>query len=163
MNYLTIYIVVVLLLFVTTSLWISLPVSKGGDLKQRLRAGFSMLAQMTVCSLGYGVFFFVLMVAIGIALWLVLLGLVYLPADTLNNAFGGGWTKNVVNSIMPYLGRSSASPGLFNQPILDYTTLSTFLFAPVAGLRTTIAGHKRRRGETGHDNANRFDFRKNSA
>lgn len=118
---------------------------------------------MTVCSLGYGVFFFVLMLSIGIAVWLVLLGLVYLPADALNNAFGGGWTENVVNSIMPYIGRSSRSPGVFHQSILDYATLSALFFAPAAGLRTTIASHKRRRGEADDNNTSNFDFRKNSA
>ena len=150
-----------MLLFVTTSLWINLPASNGGDIKQRLRSSISMSMQMTICSLGYGVFFFVVMLAIGITIWLVLLGLVYLPADALNNAFGGGWTKNVVNSIMPYIGRSSRSPGLFNQPILDYTTFSTFLFAPVAGLRTTIASRKRRLGNAEHgDTPDNFKFRK---
>lgn len=159
-----IYIGVVLLLFVTTSLWINLPASNSGDIKQRLRSGFSMFIQMTICSSGYGVFFFVLMLAIGIGFWLVLLGLVYLPADALNNAFGGGWTKNVVNSILPYIGRSSHSPGLFHQPILDYATLSALFFAPAAGLRTTIAGRKCRRGETNSgNNTDNFDFRKNSA
>ncbi len=123
-----------------------------------------MAFQMTVCSMGYGVFFFVLMLSIGIAIWLVLLGLVYLPADALNNAFGGGWTENVVNSILPYIGRSSRSPGLFNQPILDYATLSALLFSPFASLRTIIASYYRRRGETGSgDNTDNFDFRKNSA
>jgi hypothetical protein len=89
---------------------------------------------------------------------------VYLPADALNNAFGGGWTKNVVNSILPYIGRSSRSPGLFNQPILDYATLSALFFAPAASLSTIIASHKRRRDEAGTgENSNNFNFRKDSA
>ena len=163
MNNLAIYIGVVLLLFVTISLWINLAAADGGDIKQRLRSSFSVSVQMTVCSLGYGVFFFVLMLSLGIAVWLVLLGLVYLPADALNNAFGGGWTENVVNSIMPYIGRSSHSPGVFHQPILDYATLSALFFAPAAGLRTTIAGHKRGHGEADDNKTSNFKFRKNSA
>ncbi|KPJ94262.1 MAG: hypothetical protein AMJ53_05625 [Gammaproteobacteria bacterium SG8_11] len=164
MNYLTIYIGVVLLLFVATSLWIHLPAANGGDIKQRLGAGFYMALQMSICALGYSVFFFVLMLSIGIAIWLVLLGLVYLPADALNNAFGGRWTKDVVSSILPYIGRASASPGLFNQPILDYATLSTLVLAPAASLRTIIASHRRRQSEASSgDNKDNFSFRKNSA
>jgi hypothetical protein len=161
---LTIYIGVVLMLFIITSLWIHLSESNGSSTKQRLQSGFSMSLQMTVCSLGYGVFFFVLMLSIGIGIWLLLLGLVYLPADTLNNAFGGHWTKSVVNSILPYIGRSSRAPGVFNQPILDYVTLSALFLAPAASVRTIIASHKRRREQNDNNNtANNFEFRKNSA
>jgi hypothetical protein len=88
---------------------------------------------------------------------------VYLPADALNNAFGDGWTENVVNSILPYIGRSSRSPGLFNQPILDCVTLSALFFAPAAAMRTTIASQKRRGVADRDDSSSSFDFRKNSA
>jgi hypothetical protein len=162
-NYLAIYyITAVLLIFITVSLATCLTTAKGTDTKQRAKSGLSLSMQMTVCSMGYCVFFFVLMLAIGIAVWLVLLGLVYLPADALNNAFGDRWTENVVSNIMPYVSRSGHSPGLFRQPILDYATLSTLIFAPLAAIVSTIASYKRRQSNNG-DTLKQFTFRKNSA
>lgn len=134
---------IVLLLFATASLWMGLTAENGGNIKHRLKSCVPTMVQLTVCSLGYGVFFFVLMLAIGIAAWLVLLGLVYLPVDILNNALGDQLTEKVVASITPYVNRSSYSPGLFHQPILDYATLSTLFFAPVAGVWSIAKSNKR--------------------
>jgi hypothetical protein len=162
-NYLAIYyIAAVLLIFFTVSFGTCLVIPKGTDTKQRLKSGLSLCTQMTVCSMGYCVFFFVLMLAIGIAVWLVLLGLVYLPADALNNVFGDRWTQNVVGNVMPYVSRSGSSPGLFRQPILDYATLSTLFFAPMAAIFSTIVSYKRRQSSSG-DSMEKFAFRKNSA
>jgi hypothetical protein len=156
------YIAAVLLLFIVVSVGSKLSSSNGGETAQRLKSAMPMALQMTVCALGYGVFFFVVMLAIGIAVWLVLLGLVYLPADALNNVFGDSWSKNVVSNIMPYVSRSGYSPGLFRQPILDYATLSTLLFAPGAAILSTVNSHKRRQNKKG-DTSSNFEFRKNSA
>ena len=155
------YLAAVLLLFTAVSVGTKLSSSKSGEPAQRFKSALSMSMQMTICSLGYGVFFFVLMLAIGIAVWLVLLGLVYLPADALNNAFGDHWTKNVVSNIMPYVNRSGRSPGVFHQPILDYSTLCTLLFAPGAAIFSTVSSH-RRREKNNPDAADNFEFRKNS-
>lgn len=163
-NYLAIYyyIAAVLFIFFAVSVGTGLATAKGTDTKQRLKSSLSLGMQMTVCSMGYGVFFFVVMLAVGIAVWLVLLGLVYLPADALNNAFGDRWTENLVSSLMPYVSRSGSSPGLFHQPILDYATLSTLVFAPVAAIFSTIASYKRRQSHSGKA-IEKFTFRKNSA
>ena len=169
------YVVVVVLSFVGASLWFNLSSADGGDTKQRLKSAASMTWQMTVCSLGYGVFFFVLMLSIGIALWLIMLGLVYLPMDVLSNALGDHWSDSIVKAIMPYVNRSAHSPGLFDQPILDYATLSALFLAPAAGIRTIIISGKARGGnsrdKTGNNEINNdkngtvgnFSFRKNSA
>jgi len=161
--HLAIYISIILAVFIALSLGINLATANSGTTKQRLRAAVSMFGQLTVCSLSYSVFFFVFMLAVGIAVWLLLLGLIYLPADVFNNAFGGGWVENLLNSIKPYVNRSGRSPGLFRQPILDTVTLSTLFFAPFAAALTIVSRHKKRQDKGGDDAVNSFKFRKNSA
>lgn len=134
----SLYISIVLLLFLATAVWTSLSSAEGESVSRRLKSCLPLTFQLTICSLGYSVFFFVLMLALGIAVWLVLLGLVYLPADILNNAFGKHWTERIVSSILPYVSRSSHSPGLFHQPILDYSTLCVVFLAPAAGIWSVI-------------------------
>lgn len=143
-NIISIYVGIIVLAFITASLWTALSAANSASVAQRLKTCLPITMQVTICSLGYSVFFFVLMLSVGIAIWLVLLGLVYLPADVLNNTFGKHWTENVVSSIMPYISRSSRAPGIFHQPILDYSTLCVLFLAPVAGIWSVISSHKRR-------------------
>jgi hypothetical protein len=166
-NTISTYIGIVLLSFLATSVWVGLSSPGSGRVTQRLRSCLPVTVQVTICSLGYSVFFFVLTLAIGIAVWLVLLGLVYLPADILTNAFGKQWTEHVVSSILPYVSRSSHSPGLFHQPILDYSTLCVLFLAPAAGIWSTVASKKRRENKAKTEAANNTgetsEIKKNAA
>ena len=140
----SVYIGIVLFSFLATSVWASLSTPGSEKISRRLKASLPLTVQVTVCSFGYGVFFFVFMLAVGIAVWLVLLGLVYLPAGITNNALGKHWAEHIVSTILPYVSRSSHTPGLFHQPILDYSTLCVFFLAPAAGIWNTIKSFKRR-------------------
>ena len=144
-NTISIYIGIVIFSFLATSAWASFSSPDSGSATQRLKSCLPLTLQVTICSLGYSIFFFVLMLAVGIAVWLILLGLVYLPADILNNAFGKHWAENVVSSVLPYVSRSSHTPGIFHQPILDYSTLCVLFLAPIAGIWSTLGSYKRRK------------------
>lgn len=161
MNTISIYIGIILVSFLATSVWVSLATPGSNSVKQRLKSCLPLTIQLTVCSLGYSVFFFILMLAVGIAVWLVLLGLVYLPADIMNNAFGKHWAEHLVGSILPYMSRSSRTPGIFHQPILDYSTLCVLFLAPAAGIWSTVKSHNRREAQS--KPANTAEIKENAA
>ena len=144
MNYITIYFLIIITAFLALALWLGIRLPQARNWKEHLTKSLAIAVELTVCSLGYSVFFFVFTLSVGIGIWLILLGLVYLPADFLHNAIGADLAKSIVNSIKPYVHRSSHSPGLLRQPILDYTTLSVLFFAPVFAIWTTVKKYKER-------------------
>ncbi|MDH5325689.1 MAG: hypothetical protein OEZ68_05310 [Gammaproteobacteria bacterium] len=123
------------------SVWVGLRCYKNEGLRP-FRSLWSVLIEMTVCSVGYGVFLFVVTLAIGVAIWLLLLGFVYIPADLYHNTIGGQAMEQLVNKISPYIHRSHDTPGITGQPILDYCTLSVLILAPLAGIWATFNNHK---------------------
>ncbi|WP_455205114.1 hypothetical protein [Kaarinaea lacus] len=138
MDWLPIYIGSVATIFLLMSLGAGIKSSTEQNFKTYAISSLSIFAELTVCSLGYVVFFFIAMMALGIAVWLVLLGLVYLPADFMNNIFGDNWSRDVVASLRPWVNRSYQTPGFFHQPIMDYSSLCVLVLAPLAGIRTLI-------------------------
>lgn len=124
------------------SSWVSIRSYKSEGSTNPFLALGSILVEMTVCSIGYSFFLFIVMLAVGVAIWLILLGFVYIPADVYHSTYGGQYMENLVNKLTPYIHRTHNTPGLTGQPILDYCTLSVLILAPIAGIWATFRKHK---------------------
>lgn len=141
MNYLTLYLLVTTAVIIVMSTWVALRYKNAG-IENPFRSLWSVFIEMTVCSIGYSFFLFIVTLAIGIAIWLILLGFVYIPADVFHNTYGGRFMENLVKEISPYIYRTNNTPGITGQPILDYCTLSVLVLAPLAGIWATFSKHK---------------------
>ena len=144
MDNITIYIVSTMGLILFMASWVSIRRHKNqtAGSANPFRSLGSVFVEMTVCSIGYSFFLFIVMLAVGVAIWLIVLGFVYIPADVYHSAYGGQMMENLVNKLTPYIHRTNNTPGLTGQPILDYCTLSVLVLAPVAGIWATFRKYK---------------------
>jgi len=146
MEFLHWYLVAVVVIITVSSLWVAATNSDVAAADERIKLFGSMFLESTVSVIAYWCLVFVLALAIGTALWLVLMLLVWVPSDFFQNYVGLETFSKALQNIRPYVYRSASSPGFTSIPLLDYLSLySAFIFSPWFGVWSILNKHQKRK------------------
>ncbi len=146
MDFLYWYLIAVITIIAICSAWSTAAHSEISATNEKLKLFGSMFLESAVSVIAYWCLVFVLALAIGTALWLILMLLIWVPSDFFLNYVGLETFSNALHSIKPYVYRSPSSPGFTSIPLLDYLSLySAFVFSPWFGVWSILSKHQKRK------------------
>jgi len=146
MDFLYWYLVAVIAMIAVSSLWVAATHADLSATDERVKLFSSMFLESAVSVIAYWCLVFVLALAIGTALWLILMLLIWVPSDFFLNYVGLETFSKALQGIKPYVYRSASSPGFTSIPLLDYLSLySAFIFSPWFGVWSILSKHHKRK------------------
>ena len=145
MDFLYWYLITVMVIIAISSVWGAAAHTEISKADEKLKFFGSIFLESAVSVIAYWCLVFVLALAIGTALWLILMLLIWVPSDFFLNYVGLETFSKALQAIKPYVYRSPSSPGFTSIPLLDYLSLySAFVFSPWFGVWSILSKHQKR-------------------
>lgn len=113
---------------------------------EKLKFFGNVCLESSISAIAYWCLVFILGLAVALALWLILILLIWVPSDFFHNYLGLEAFTKALSTLKPYLYRSPSSPGFTAIPLLDYVSLySAFIFGPWFGVWSILKKHQKRK------------------